>query len=98
MVTFLKPPEFPFIHFSKRNDVVKILEEIIDVYEHNIKVYKDENERLKGIIAELQNAPKKPEIKPSSIEKPIVDSVEKLTIRDVILVLGFVLSFYSRFS
>lgn len=70
MVTLLKLPEFPLIHFSKRNDVVERLVEIIDVYAHNTKVYKEENERLKGIIAELQNAPKKPKIKPSSVEKP----------------------------
>jgi len=70
MITFLKPPEFPFIAFSQKNEIVERLIEIINVHEHNLNVYKDENERLKGIIAELQNAPKKPKIKPSSIEKP----------------------------
>ena len=70
MISFLKLPEFPLIHCSKKNDIVERLLEIIHVYEHNTKVYKDENDRLKGIIAELQNAPKKPTIKPSSIEKP----------------------------
>lgn len=71
MKTYLKPPEFPLIEVSKRNDLVDRLVEIIDVHEHNLQIYKEENERLKGIIAELQNAPKKPDIKPSSIEKPL---------------------------
>ena len=70
MFKILKAPEFPLIHCSQHNEIVDRLAEIIDVHEHNDKVYRGEIERLKGVIAGLQNAPKKPQIKPSSIEKP----------------------------
>lgn len=70
MVKLHKVPELPLIHFSQKNDIVDQLLEIINIHEQNGKILKTENDRLKEMIAELQNAPKKPKIKPSSIEKP----------------------------
>lgn len=61
----LKLPEAPLIHFSLHNDIVEKLLEIVSIHEHNGKEYRKEIDRLKGIVAELQNTPKKPIFSPS---------------------------------
>ena len=58
----LKFPEFPLIHCSQNNEIVDRLVQIISIHEHNDREYRQEIERLKGIVAELQKAPKKPVI------------------------------------
>jgi hypothetical protein len=70
MTTLYRLPELPFILRCERNDLVEKLLEIIHIHQLNDKILKEENERLKGKIAELEHAPKKPQIKPSTIEKP----------------------------
>lgn len=77
MTKLHKLPEFPLIHCSQRNDIVEQLLEIIHIHQLNGKILKDENERLKGVIAELQHAPQKPKIKPSTVEKPNSESKER---------------------
>src|SRR5436853_3276906 len=56
----LKSPEAPLIHFSQRNEIVDRLIQIIGIHEHNDREYRQEIDRLKGIVAQLQKAPKKP--------------------------------------
>lgn len=65
----LKFPEFPLIHCSQHNEIVDRLIQIISIHEHNDREYRKEIERLKGIVAELQKAPKKPVIVPASPNK-----------------------------
>lgn len=74
MTTLHRLPELPFILRCEKNDLVEKLLEIIHIHQLNDRILKEENERLKGKIAELEHAPKKPQIKPSTIEKPRLDS------------------------
>ena len=67
-------PEFPFIQRCEKNDLVEKLLEIIHIHQLNDRILKEENERLKGKIAELEHTPKKPQIRPSTIEKPRSDA------------------------
>jgi len=66
----IRPPEFPSAKMTNKDFVIDQLTQIIDVHEHNAQIYQDEIEILKAQIAGLQKAPKKPKIKPSTIEKP----------------------------
>lgn len=77
MIKLHKLPELPFIHCSQRNDIVEQLLEIIHIHELNDKILKDEIERLNGVVAELQRRPKKPKVKPSSLEIPHEESKKK---------------------
>jgi len=70
-------PEIPLIHVSKQNDIVDQLLHIIDIHESNEKIYREEIERLKQEVAELKNSPKKPQIKPSSIENKKIRNKSK---------------------
>jgi Transposase IS66 family len=65
----LKLPEAPLIHSIQHNDIVDRLLEIVAIHEHNSKEYRKEIERLKRIVAELQNAPRKPIFSPSRHSK-----------------------------
>ena len=65
----LKPLELPLIHCSQHNEIVDRLIQIIAVHEHNDKEYRKEIDRLKGIVAELQKAPKKPIIPAATSSK-----------------------------
>jgi hypothetical protein len=74
MTTLHRLPELPFILRCEKNDLVEKLLEIIHIHQLNDRILKEENKRLKGKIAQLEHAPKKPQIKPSTIEKPHSDS------------------------
>lgn len=70
MIRTSSPPQFPSITVIEKNSVIDQLIKIIEVHESNAQIYTEEIEELKAKIAGLQKAPKKPKIKPSTIEKP----------------------------